>query len=139
MFAVIDGIAHDDLLVGWRWLVPQSSRVLKATAIGDLFLQDADGGIHFLDAKFGKLKFVARTAEELDRLFDQRDFRQNFLYSFMVRTLVQKGMKLPRGKCYSLRIPVHLGGSFGSENVEIVDLLVHLSVLGQLHEQTRPA
>jgi hypothetical protein len=34
-------------------------------------------------------------------------------------------------------VPSVLGGSFESANVEVVSAMVHFSIMGQLHEQTR--
>ena len=117
MFADIDGIPSHDLLNGWQWLVPSSAVVHRATANN------------------GRLRQVARSVEDLDRLLDDTSFRRSHLYTFVVRAQVQKGKTLKPRQCYSLHIPLHLSGDFGPGNIDVADIVTHLSILGQLHRQ----
>ncbi len=44
-------------------------------------------------------------------------------------------MILLPGEIYSFRKPPILGGDYAFENVEKADLVVHFSLMGQIHEQ----
>ena len=71
-----------------------------------------------------------------EKLGDRHN-RRAWLKGFLVRDLRRAGIVLGPGQCYGHKIPHHLGGVPGIENIEPVDLMVHVSVLGQLHRQTR--
>jgi hypothetical protein len=55
----------------------------------------------------------------------------------MVALLEARSEYLAAGQCYSYKIPPLLGGSFESANVEAMSAMVHFSIMGQIHEQTR--
>jgi hypothetical protein len=40
----------DDLLSEWRWLLGESYQIVLVSSLGDLFLADTVGHIHWLDA-----------------------------------------------------------------------------------------
>ena len=131
-------IDTDVLLRDWRWLIgAREYRLHKATAMGSLFLQSSDGAIDCLDPTYAEFHRVAGSAEALEELLADRHNRRDLLLSFFVRDLRERGVQLAPGNCSSWKVPPHLSGELSAENIEATDLLVHVSVLGQLHEQTR--
>ena len=59
-----DGLDFDTLLEEWRWLVPETMSPVVVSALGDLFLVDADDSVHWLDTGAGKLTRVADSPVE---------------------------------------------------------------------------
>jgi hypothetical protein len=55
----------------------------------------------------------------------------------IVALLEARSEHLTPGQCYSYKIPPVLGGSFESTNVQAISAIVHFTIMGQLHEQTR--
>jgi Domain of unknown function (DUF1851) len=55
----------------------------------------------------------------------------------LVAALKLGGIKLGPGQCYSYKIPPVLGGKIEASNFDATDLLVHLSILGQIHHQVK--
>jgi hypothetical protein len=52
--------------------------------------------------------------------------------------ILQKIKKyLTKGKSYSFKIPMVLGGKATTDNVEIFDLVVWVSIIGQIHKQVK--
>ena len=137
MFATVDHLDGRNLLSEWSWLIPGSMSVLRVTAFGDVFCADADGGVYFLNTRHALLERIGDDEATIDRLLDVADNRRTYLLSFIVRLLRGAGRTLSSGQCYSFKHPIHLGGEMDTENVEVIDLGIHLSVLGQLHRQTR--
>lgn len=133
----MDGIAADRLLADWRWLVPTAHTPILMTALGDVFLRDEMGRVHFLDLMCGELKQVAASQEEFDQLCESREQRRSWFVGHLVMELRQLHGELPPGRCYSCKVPLSLGGHFEADNFQPCDLEVHYSVLGQLHQQTR--
>ena len=136
-FAAVEGWP-DDMLASWRWLIgPAAFSVFRVTAMGSLFVVDATGAVHFLDTTEGSFRRVADSREAFEGLFDVLENRRGLLWSSFVRELRNSGVVLKEGQCYGWKVPPCLGGKEDVENVEPTDVPVHVSIQGQLHEQTR--
>jgi len=128
----------DDMLASWRWLIgEQAFSIVRVTAMGSLFVADSKGAVHFLDTTEGSFRRVADSRESLEELFDSSDNRRGLLWSFFVRELRTSGVPLGPGQCYGWKVPPGLGGEADFGNVEPTDVITHVSIQGQLHEQTR--
>ncbi|MDB5390189.1 MAG: hypothetical protein JWM11_5835 [Planctomycetaceae bacterium] len=64
LIVAIDGDNPSRLLSSWRWLVNETFTPLLATAIGDMFLIDGNGSVHWLDVCCGTLSEVATSVSE---------------------------------------------------------------------------
>jgi hypothetical protein len=137
MFTTVEELDGRDLLSAWSWLLPKPLVPLRITAFGDVFAADESGTVYFLNARDARIERIGEGAPSIDRFLDSVDNRRTYLLSFIVRLLRGAGRTLSPGQCYSFRHPVHLGGEMAADNVEIVDVAVHLSILGQLHQQSR--
>jgi hypothetical protein len=135
-FIAADSFDVDALLTDWRWLVGMGPySVHRATAMGSLFLRRPDGDIYFLDSTHGSFDRVAGSPEEFEALWEDRHKRRYLLQAYLVRELRNLGVALGPGQCYSWKIPPHFGGEPLAKNIEPADLLVHMSLQGQLHKQ----
>jgi hypothetical protein len=126
------------MIDSWRWLIGHGAfSVVCVTAMGNLFIADSAGVVHFLDTTEGLFRRVADTCEALDSLFDSSNNRRWLLWSFFVRELLKSAQPLAPGQCYGWKVPPCLGGEIDFKNLEPTDVATHVSIQGQLHEQTR--
>jgi hypothetical protein len=126
------------LLSDWRWLIGDKPISIQAiAAIGNLFLKGESGRIYLLQIEDGTCECIADSVAQLEIQLSDRHNRRDWLQGYLVRELHEKGVLLGPGQCYGTKIPFHLGGSAGIENIEPTDLTVQVSTLGQLHRQTR--
>lgn len=132
-----DGLDFDSLLLEWRWLVPESMSPVVVSALGDLFLRDADESIHWLDTGAGKLTRVADNGEHFKELMVQSDFANEWFIPQLIGDLIESGQPLAVGQCYSCDIPPALGGEFTVDNVKPTDILIHFSMFGQVFRQIK--
>lgn len=132
-----DGIDIDELLSDWRWLVDDSFSPVVITAMGDLFLRDAEGQIHWLDTMEGKLTRVAASAANFKKLMQQPEHAQEWFMPQLVGDLMTLGICLDEGEVYSCEHPLALGGELVPENIEPCDIYMHMSLQGQIHEQIK--
>jgi len=58
----------DALLQDWRWLLGDSMQLLIVSALGDMFLADANGQVFWLDTGTGQLQQIATSIDEFQRL-----------------------------------------------------------------------
>lgn len=129
----IDGLDCDRLLSDWRWLVPVELRPISLTMFGDWFFEDPRGCVSFLDTVGGKLTQIAptRSAFLVDR--EARENLDEWYMADLALLCSQRGLVPAPGQCLGFVIPPVLSGSVDVENVEVCDLMVHESIMGQLH------
>jgi hypothetical protein len=135
-FASFEEGTDAQLLADWRWLIGADEfKVIRVTAFGNLFLRDSEGRVHLLDTTRGWIREVAASEQEWMRCLDDVGHRRLWLLPFVVELLRRDGVLLKPGQCYSWKHPPHLGGEMAADNAEPCDIMVHVSVLGQLHRQ----
>jgi hypothetical protein len=133
----IDHLSFDSLFSDWRWLVSPEFTPVLMTAFGDVFLCDASGAIHFLDSKSGTFEKVADSQGAFEMLCEAPVHQHGWFADFLLAELRKAHGELAIGECYSCKTPLSLGGTLEVDNFERMDLEVHLSILGQIHQQTR--
>lgn len=129
--------APDDLLSGWSWLLGEAYEIVLISSLGDLFLADAAGRIHWLDAGAGQLTEIAGSLDEFNLLRQQTVHATEWFIPELVGDLLQGGARLAPGECFSYKVPPVLGGQMEPSNFEPADLSVHFGILGQIHEQVK--
>lgn len=127
----------ENLLEEWRWLLGDSMQLLLVSALGDMFLADDKGHVHWLDAGAGRSEQIADSPEEFKRLMQQRENADQWFVPELVGDLLASGKRLAPGECYSWKKPPGLGGEMEPDNFEPTDLSVHFSILGQIHRQVK--
>jgi hypothetical protein len=111
--------------------------ILSVTTLGDIFLRDSDGSVHWLDVAGGKLSKVADSEAAFQSALRDETLRDNWFLPEVISELASTGPKLRARQCYSYKKPPCLGGSFDAANFEPTDLVVHFSILGQIHAQIK--
>ena len=135
-FAQVSEQIGPSLLDEWNWLLGgRVFDVFRVTAMGDLFLTDEAGRIHFLDMIDGELTLFANSVSDFETKVRDRQIRKNVLSTFIVRGLKEAGILLGPAECYSPDVPPILGGELTNDNLRPCNVLVHSSILGQLHRQ----
>jgi len=127
----------ENLLQEWRWLLGDSMQLLLVSALGDMFLADDKGRVHWLDAGAGQLEQIAESPEEFKRLMQQRENVDQWFVPELVGDLLAGGLRLSPGECFGYKRPPVLGGAIEPDNFEPTDLSVHFSILGQIHRQVK--
>ncbi len=120
----------------WSWLPINDKTPIVVTAFGDIFFESSNG-IWFLDTLEGNISKVTNTRGELQDILNTVEGQDHFLMSGFVDRAVAEGMKLMGGQCYNFKISPVLGGQIIFENIEIQDLVVALSISGQIHRQVK--
>lgn len=127
-----------ELLSDWVWLTHEKYFPILLTSSGDAFVQSVeDESIHCLDTGEGKLEQVSSSLSEFKLLLKEDDFVANYFAVQMVGDLIQSGKVLGEGQIYSLTKPFILGGEYSLENIEVLDIEVHFSLLGQIHNKVK--
>jgi hypothetical protein len=127
------GLDCDRLLSDWRWLVPEALRPFSLTMFGDWFFEDSVGRVIFLDTVAAELSEIAssRQAFLADRA-KQENLDQWFMAD-LAMLCWEQGLRPGPGQCLSFKIPPVLSGPLEIDNIEVCDLMVHESILAQVH------
>jgi hypothetical protein len=137
LLAPVTDLGERDPLEPWRWLVGPGARPLLLTALGDMFVEQADGTVQFIDTYEGNLKpGGADRAQWKLALQDEQNLEAWFAPE-LVAELRAKGLVLAPGQSYSPVHPPILGGSMEPDNFECVSWRVHFMPMGQIHEQVK--
>lgn len=124
-------------LEDWSWLPDlDGKRVIATSAFGDVFLQGEDG-VWFLDTVEGRLSREWDDAGSLQASLDTPEGRDTYLMGGLVEAAHEAGVQPGDDEVLSFVVAPVLGGAMEVENVETADLVVSLSVAGQIHEQVK--
>jgi hypothetical protein len=125
----------EDLLADWLWLAPPDAEPMLPTACGDLFLQSPDGSIALLDTCSGTCDTAASSYDEWKAMLNDAGQMEEWFRSSLLADLLKAGLSREPGQCFSPFVPQVVSGSWEPSNFHACDLVVHLSMLGQIHRQ----
>ncbi len=124
-----------DLLGDWRWLIGDTVQPVLIAALGDVFLQEIDDSVWWLDIGAGQYSKVVDSSDELEQAMVANV--DDWFAPQLVGDLLDSGLTLGPNQCFSFKIPPILGGKYEPANLEPTDLAVHFSILGQIHQQVK--
>jgi hypothetical protein len=126
-----------EALSDWQWLAELAGkRALVTSAFGDVFLQ-GDDGVWFLDTVEGKLSREWDSPGSLQAQLNTAAGQDRYLLAGLCVAASSAGLVPGDLQVLSFRVPPVLGGSFEPQNIEVSDLIVALSVAGQIHRQVK--
>lgn len=124
-------------LQDWAWLPGiVGARPLVASSFGDAFLQGADG-VWFLDLVEGTLTREWDDAAALEAALNTRPGQDRYLLAGLAVAAAGAGLEPAGDQVLSWKTPPILGGELSLDNVEISDMVLSLTVAGQLHRQVK--
>jgi hypothetical protein len=123
------------LAVEWRWLLPEDMSVRAVSAIGDAFLSNASGHVFLLDVAAAGLTEITTSLAHFESLKNDREASEELFAESLVSRLVQQHGQLPVGSCFSITVPLTLGGKLDPENFRIIDVASHFRALAKIQAQ----
>ena len=130
-------IENKDLTENWTWLIGEKMAPIMISCIGDMFLEDEDGKIHWLNVGDGSLELVAENKEELQEKMDDEKIANEWFMFSLVYEIKQSGLNLTAGKLYGYKLPPVLGGEYKADNFTLISVTEHFSFSGDLHEKIK--
>jgi len=122
------------LLEHWRWRVPESLSPIIGSTAGDVFLEDEDGSIHWLETGTGTLSRIADSRDQFRKLVEM-DGGAELLLAAVVEAMRDGGALLGAGRCLGFkRLPI-LGGTYTAENRYAIAASEWYGFSGDLHHQ----
>jgi len=125
------------LIVDWTWLIGIDKIPIMVSAIGDMFLQDNDKKIYWLDVGGGTLAQVAEGIDDFEEKLKNIELVNKWFMIDLTTQLRSSNKKLTECEVYSYnKLPI-IGGDYSIDNFEPTDIEVHFSFAGQIHKQIR--
>lgn len=125
-------------LVGdWQWLIGNDKLPILISSIGDLFLEDQNGKIFWLNVGAGTIQEVASSSADFRNKMNDDNLANEWFMFALVEEIILSGKPLAPNQIYSWITPPILGGKYAAENVELNDIEVHFSIYGQIHAQIK--
>jgi hypothetical protein len=126
------------ILGDWDWLLQQHYELWLVTKFGDAFLKKRDeGSIHWLNTVQGSVEFVAADEEAFERECHVPENLNAWFMPEVVKGQELLGMTPRKDQCLSFVHPPVLGGQLDPDNIEVTDIAVHFSIMGQIHRQVK--
>ncbi|MFI9506647.1 T6SS immunity protein Tdi1 domain-containing protein [Nocardia sp. NPDC052566] len=130
------GEQYEGALSSWMWIGLAGKTPLCTSPFGDVFLQ-AEDGLWWLDTIGGELTRVWDSVEELEAVLNTDDGMQKYLLAGLALAVSEQGLEPSADQVYDFVHPPVLGGALAVGNVQVVDFVTALGILGQLHQQVR--
>jgi hypothetical protein len=123
------------VLSTWAWCLRRPYCLLGLSALGDLFLADADGSIKMLDLVACELKDIATCTEEFEWGLGDPMHQEEWLMAGLCRRATEAGIRRAAGQCLAFRTPPILGGALEPENLAAWDRWAYYEGLAKLLPQ----
>jgi hypothetical protein len=133
----IEGLHSDELLVDWAWLIRKPCTLIAMSDFGDMFLCDESGRIDFLELASGQITNVACTTAEFQRLATEKENQRGWFMTSLLTELELAGVTIANSQCFCYKIPPILGGKIEASNIEVGNIYMYSSLMGQLHQQVK--
>jgi hypothetical protein len=128
---------REKLVQEWQWLISDTMLPIMISSIGDLFLEDVDEAIYWLNIGTAELQKIADSAEEFQEKLKDKTLLNEWFIVALVADLKASGKELTRGMVYGFKQLPILGGTYEVENFELTDIEVNCSLAGQIHYQIK--
>lgn len=125
------------LLTPWAGLLAREVTVWLVNRFGDLFLVYQDGSVHMLDVAVGEAKKLADSRDDFCTKLDENNNANQWLMIPFIDELVEAGVRLRPGTCYTYRKPPTIGGDYSVENTAVIPIAQHYGFYGDLYRQTK--
>lgn len=123
-------------LESWSWIGIGDKSPVFTSPFGDVFFRSTDG-FWWLDTLEATLTQQWANADELKAALNTPDGQDRVLLAGLAASAERRAVTPTAAQVYGFKIAPVVGGEIGVGNVEAIDFVVSLNILGQLHEQIR--
>jgi hypothetical protein len=128
--------AYARALESWAWVDLFGKEPRFCSPFGDVFLEGVDGW-WFLDTLEGTLTRRWESAEACHAELNTVEGQEQYLLVGLAEAADAAGVHPGDDEVYSFTRPPVLGGEMEPANVELLDFIVSINLLGQIHEQVK--
>jgi hypothetical protein len=123
------------LLHEWQWLVPRDHTPLLVSVMGDWVFGAPNGSLWSLSLLEGDYIQIAVNADEYNRLNKSDEWLNETFSADWQSIAAGHGFEPTEDQCLGWKVHPLLGGEFTPANLQVFDMVVYQSLMGQLHRQ----
>jgi hypothetical protein len=133
----IHKIDSQDIMESWLWKLQDQDQLLLVSVIGDMFFIGNNSEINWLDVGSGELQLIAQNIEDFKIKLQDDENIENWFLESIVEDLYESGLQLKENEVFGyIKLPI-MGGDYDISNFEPIDMSVHFTFAGQIHEQIK--
>jgi hypothetical protein len=121
----------------WGWIGLDPAEVVAENAFGNLIVRATDGAYWRICPEELSCERVASDAQEFAAVTGGDDFRTDWEMARLVEQARQQLGPVPAGRCYCLKLPAALGGSYDAANMGTISRSELVSFAGDLAHQIK--
>jgi hypothetical protein len=123
------------LLHEWKWLVPSTDTPLFLSAFGDWVFGHPDGSLWALSVLEGTYDRIAANSTDYNKLNKSAEWIERTFIAGWLPIAAGNGLEPGDDQCIGWKLHPLLGGKFEVANLQVFDMRVYQSIMGQLHRQ----
>ena len=127
----------EEISSAWGWKGVEPQEIVEENAFGNVIFRDRTGTFWRICPEVLSCEMIARDNRELEDLFRDEEFLEDWTMRTLVVQAYAKLGPLPEDRCYCLKIPDVLGGGYSVENMGTISRAEVLLVSGELAEQIK--
>ncbi|HTU21936.1 MAG TPA: T6SS immunity protein Tdi1 domain-containing protein [Gemmataceae bacterium] len=121
----------------WGWIGLEPTEVIAISSFGNLIVRAINGAFWRICPEEWSCEQIARNADDFATRWNDDEFRMDWEMSRLVKLAKQRLGPLPDGRCYCLKVPSVIGGSYEATNFETISLTELISFSGYMAARTR--
>ena len=121
----------------WSWTGLDAARIVATNPFGHAIVEAADGQFWLIEPDRLACERIANTDANLAELRSREAFRYHWDLENLVAYARREVGELGEGRCYCLKIPAVLGGSYERANLASISIEELLSVSGSIAFQIK--
>jgi hypothetical protein len=133
----ISNINQSELIENWLWLIPDFKQILLISKMGDMFLSANNGHVYWLATDDGSLTKIADSKAEFEQMLTDEANIDNWFLPSLVGKLLVANKYLGKNEVYSFKKLPIIGGEYSVDNIDPVNISVHFTLTGIIHEQIK--
>ena len=128
-----------ELLADWSWRIPSTDTPIFISAFGDWVFGNPDGSLWVLSLLEGNYTKVARNSSEYNTLNKSAEWLEQTFIAGWLPIAAGHNLIPSKDQCLGWRVHPIIGGKFEATNLQLFDMIVYQSLMGQLHRQLQQA
>ena len=125
------------LIQEWRWLVPPQHMPLLISIFGDWVFGAPDQSHWALSVLEGDYTKIARNSTEFNTFKSSFEWLDKHFIAGWQEIAHRHGLSPSMDQCLGWKIHPLLGGKFEVANLQVFDMTLYQSLMGQLHRESR--
>jgi hypothetical protein len=127
----------DTIRKAWGWIGLDPAAIVATNAFGNVIVRATDGEYWRICPEEWSCERIAHGAVEYAALTQEDDFRTDWEMARLVELARQKLGPLPEGRCYCLKRPAVIGGSYDEANLGCISVDELIAFSGDMAEQIK--